>query len=171
MTSFLLRPVRQLAQALTANDSARQIAWGFVLGMMIGLLPKGNLVLVGLTVLLCALRVNKSAGMLAAGIFSIVGFAFDGLAHRIGSIVLLWEPARPVHVWLYEMPLGPWLGLNNTVVVGQLLLALYFAFPVYFFVFRFANRIQRRLSKWLLRYRVIRWLRGAELGAHLGADV
>lgn len=170
MTSLLLRPLRQVAQALTANDSARQIAWGFVLGMMIGLLPKGNLLLVALTMLLCALRVNKSAGMLAAGIFSLVGFAFDGLAHHLGSIVLLWEPTRPLHIWLYELPLGPWLGINNTVVVGQLLLGLYFAFPTYYFVFRFASRIQPRLSQWLLRYRAIRWLRGAELGTHLGVD-
>ncbi len=170
MTSLLLRPLRQLAQALTANDSARQIAWGFVLGMMIGLLPKGNLLLVMLTMLLCALRVNKPAGLLAAGIFSLVGLAFDGVAHRIGSLVLLWEPARPVHTWLYELPLGPWMGLNNTVVVGQLILGLYFAVPVYYLMFRFARRIQPKLSKWLLRYRIIRWLRGAELGANLGVD-
>lgn len=170
MTTFLLRPVRQLAQALTDNESPRQIAWGFVLGMMIGLIPKGNLLLVALTLLLCALRVNKSAGLLAAGLFSLVGFAFDGLAHHIGTIVLLWEPARPVHIWLYELPLGPWLGVNNTVVVGQLILGIYFAFPVYYFVHRFARQIQPRLSKWLMRYRIIRWLRGAELGTHLGVD-
>lgn len=170
MTSLLLRPVRQLAQALTANDSARQIAWGFMLGMMIGLLPKGNLILVFLTILLCALRVNKPAGLLAAGLFSLVGFVFDGVAHQIGSLVLLWEPARPWHVWLYELPLGPYLGTNNTVVVGQLILGLYFAFPVYYFTFRFASRVQPIISKWLLRYRIIRWLRGAEFGAHIGVD-
>ena len=37
MTSLFLRPARQLAQALTANDSPRQVAWGFVLGTFIGL--------------------------------------------------------------------------------------------------------------------------------------
>lgn len=165
MTSFLLRPVRQLAQALTSNETPRQVAWGFVLGMMIGLMPKGNLLLVALTILLCALRVNKPAGLLAAGIFSLVGFAFDGLAHHIGSIVLLWEPARPLFIWLYELPLGPWLGTNNTVVVGQLLLGIYFAYPAYYVAHKFAIRVQPVISKWLMRYRAIRWLRGAELGA------
>jgi len=169
MTSFILRPVRLLAQALTANDSPRRVAWGFVLGMAIGLLPKGNLILIALMILLCALRVNKSAGMLAAGVFSLVGFLLDGLAHHLGAIVLLWEPARPLHLWLVELPLGPWLGTNNTVVIGQLLISLYFAFPAYYFALKFASRVQPRISKWLLRYRAIRWLRGAELGAW-GAD-
>lgn len=170
MTSFLLRPVRQLAQALTANDSPRQVAWGFVLGMMIGLLPKGNLIFVALTFLLCALRVNKPAGLLAAGAFSLLGSSLDGLAHHVGAIVLLWEPARPLYTWLYELPIGAWLGTNNTVVVGQLLLGFYFAFPAYYFSHSFACRFQPRIHKWLLRYRAIRWLRGAELGTHWGID-
>lgn len=170
MTSLLLRPIRQLAQALTTNELPRQVAWGFVLGMMIGLLPKGNLLFVALTILLCALRVNKSAGMLAAGVFSLLGLWFDGLAHHIGAIVLLWEPIRPLHIFLYDLPLGPWLGTNNTVVIGQLLIGLYFAFPAYYSALQFATRVQPRFSKWLLRYRAIRWLRGAELGADWGAD-
>ena len=170
MTSFLLRPLRHLAQTLVGNETPRQVAWGFVLGMWIGLLPKGNLLLFTLTILLCALRVNKSAGLMAAGLFSLFGFFLDGLAHHLGAIVLLWEPARPMHVWLYNLPLGPWLGTNNTVVVGQLLIGLYLAYPAYFAAHQFAIRVQPRLSNWLLRYRIIRWLRGAELGTHWGTD-
>jgi len=170
MISFLLRPVRQLAQALTVNDSPRQVAWGFVLGMMIGLLPKGNLLVIAMTLLLCGLRVNKSAGLLAAGLFSLVGLLLDRFAHHLGAIVLLWEPARPLYIGLYELPLGRWLGTNNTAVVGQLLIGLYFAFPAYTLAHSFALRVQVRLQQWLLRYRIIRWLRGAELGTHWGAD-
>ncbi len=171
MFSLLLRPFRQVAQAITANESPRQIAWGFTLGMLVGLVPKGNLLLVVLMVLLCALRVNKAAGMLAAGIFSLGGVLLDGLAHRLGSIVLLWEPARPLHIWLYELPLGPWLGTNNTVVIGQLLIGLYLAIQAYHFAHQLAKRYQPRLSKWLMRYRAIRWLRGAEFGTQWGTDV
>jgi uncharacterized protein (TIGR03546 family) len=170
MTSLLLRPVRLLAQTVLTHDSPRQVAWGFVLGMLIGLVPKGNLLCLALTVLLCAVRVNKTAGVCAAGLFALCGFLLDGLAHQIGALVLLWEPARPLHVWLYELPLGPWLGTNNTVVVGQLLLGLYFAFPVYYFAMQFASRLQPVLSQWLLRTRAVRWIRGLELGAHWGAD-
>ena len=48
MVSLLLQPVRQLALALVANDSPHQVAWGFTLGMLAGLLPKGSLLAMGL---------------------------------------------------------------------------------------------------------------------------
>ena len=170
MAALILRPIRQLAQALVANDSPRQIAWGFVLGLFVGLLPKDNLLAVVLGMLLFALRTNTSAGLLSAGLFSFVGLLFDGLAHRLGAIALVWESARPAFAWLYELPLGPWLGTNNTVVVGQLLIGLYLAYPAYWFAHEFSSRIQPRLGRWLFRYRVIRWLRGVEVGAQWGAD-
>ena len=170
MHSILLQPLRRLAQALLAHDSPRQVAWAVVLGMFLGLLPKGNLTALGLATLLAALRVNRSAGLFAAGIFSVVGFGWDGLAHHVGALALVWAPVRPLHVWLYQLPLGPWLGLNNTVVVGQLLMGLYLAYPVFWLTLQFATHVQPRLSDWLLRYRVVRWLRGAELGAHWGEN-
>ena len=170
MSAIFMRPLRQMAQVFVANESPHQVAAGFTLGMMIGLLPKGNLVVIVLTVLLCALRVNRPAGLMAAALFSMVGFFFDPVAHQLGAWVLVWETARPLHTWLYELTLGPWTGLNNTVVVGQLLIGCYLIYPTYWLAHRFASTLQPRLNKWLLRYRIIRWLRGAELGSHWGVD-
>lgn len=170
MTSLLMRPVRQLAQVFAASDSPRQVAAGFTLGMIIGLLPKGNLVVLFLTLVLCAVRINKPAGLMAMAVFSLVGPLLDGLAHQLGGLVLIWEAPRPYYVWLNELPMGPWLALNNTVVVGQLLIGLYLAYPTYWFVHRFAGATQARITGWLMRFRLIRWLRGAELGAHWGVD-
>lgn len=168
MISFALRPIRQLAQALTANDSPRQIAWGFVLGMMIGLVPKGNLTAMLLGMMLLGLRVNKPAGLMGVGIFTFVGLFVDGFAHRLGSAVLVWEPLREFHTWLYESAISPLLGLNNTVVVGQLLIGLYLIYPTYLLALRFAVKVQVPMSRWLLKYKAVRWIRGAELGTQWG---
>jgi len=170
MVSLLLRPLRQLFLALVANDSPRQVAWGFTLGMLVGLVPKGSLLAVVLTMLLFALRVHKPAGLLALALFSFVGLWFDPFAHAIGALVLTWEPARPLHAWLYSLPLGPWLGLNNTVALGQLAIGLYLAYPVYHGTRMFVTRIQPRAIAWLQRVRAIRWLTGLELGTRLGID-
>ena len=170
MLSFVLRPLRQLVQAMVANDSPRQMAGGFVLGMWMGLLPLGNLAAATIALLLFGLRVNKPAGLMAAGVFSLVGFAIDPFAHHVGALVLVWEPARPLHAWFYNLPLGPWLGLNNTVVVGQLAIGLYLAYPAYWLASQYARRLQPRLENWLKRSRAVRWLRGAEFSAHWGYD-
>ncbi len=170
MSAFFLRPIRQLAQAMVANDSPRQVAWGFVLGMAIGLMPKGNLFAILLGMLLLALRVNKPAGLMGAGLFTGVGLLLDPLAHRIGSLLLSWEPLRSIHGSLYESAISPWLGLNNTVVVGQLVIALYLIHPAFWLAHHFAARIQAPLRQWLMRFRAVRWLRGAELGTQWGID-
>ncbi len=101
MFAFVLRPIRQFAQALVANDSPRQVAWGFVLGMMIGLVPKGNLTAIALGMMLLGLRVNKPAGLMGIGLFTYLGLFVDAFAHRLGSAVLAWEPLRAAHTQLF----------------------------------------------------------------------
>ncbi len=113
---------------------------------------------------------NKAAGLVGIAVFSYVGWGLDGFAHRLGALVLLWEPARAAFSWLYGQPLGPFIGFNNTVVMGQLLIGLYLAYPVYKLSHLAATRWQPRISKWLMSYRVVRWLRGAELGAQWGLE-
>ncbi len=170
MFSFALRPVRQLAQALLANDSPRQVAWGFVIGMLIGLVPKGNLTAILLGMLLFGLRVNKPAGLMGIGVFTYLGLFLDSFAHRIGSAVIASESFRTFHAELYQAAISPLLGLNNTVVLGQLLIGIYLIYPVYVVSYRFAVKVQAPLSAWLLRYKAVRWIRGAELGTQWGME-
>ena len=169
MTRILLKPFRQLAQILVSNDTPRMVAWGFVLGMIVGLMPKGNLTAVALATLLCAIRVNMPAALLAMGLFSLVGSQFDGFAHQLGALTLTWAPVVDVVAFLYQMPFGPWLGLNNTVVVGQLLLGLYLMYPAYWVAFTVSTRTSGKVRRWLERSRATGWLRGLEYGARLGS--
>jgi uncharacterized protein (TIGR03546 family) len=169
MLAFLIRPLRMGVQALLASDSSRQIAWGFALGMLVGLVPKGNLIALMLGVLLFALRVNLSAGLMSAGVFSFVGLALDSFAHRIGAMLLTWPAARPLFAAIYQLPLGPYCGINNTVVVGQLLIGIYCLYPAYRLGLTIAERYRPPLVRWLSRYKVVRWLRGAEVGVGWGS--
>ncbi|HMO86441.1 MAG TPA: TIGR03546 family protein [Lacipirellulaceae bacterium] len=170
MFTLLFRPLRLLAQAFAANESPRQVAWGVALGMFVGLLPKGSPLAWLLATLVCALRVNRSAALVSAAAFSYVGWLLDDFAHAAGALALTWPPLQ--HTWtaLYELPLGPWIGWNNTVVMGQLLIGCYLLYPVYALAHMGSRRFQSPLTAWLLRRRVIRWLRGAELGSQWGLD-
>ncbi|HYO26519.1 MAG TPA: TIGR03546 family protein [Lacipirellulaceae bacterium] len=170
MLNLLLRPLRLVAQALTGNDSPGQTAWGLALGMLVGLLPKGTIAAVVLAMLVCALRVNRAAALLAIGVFSYIGWALDDFAHRLGAIVLTWEPAWDAFQTVYELPLGAWIGFNNTVVMGQLLIGLYLFYPVHRLGRYAGAHLQPRITQYLMRYKVIRWLRGAEIGVQWGFE-
>jgi uncharacterized protein (TIGR03546 family) len=73
---------------------------------------------------------------LGAGLLSIFGVStfavkIDPLLHGIGARVL-GHPAVYDHMSkLYDQPLMPWTSLNNTVVVGGVLLGAALFYPVY----------------------------------------
>lgn len=134
MLTDLVTPVRRAASFLLAHDAPPQLAAGFALGMVIGLLPKGNLIALSLCVLLFSLRVNKGLALVAAVLFSIFGRhadAFAAFTHKVGLYALHAEPLQGLYAAVYRLPLGPWLEFNNTVVMGSLLVGLYTAYPVY----------------------------------------
>ncbi len=128
-----LQPVRRIVQALLAHDASNQLALGFALGMVLGLMPKGNLIAVSLFVLLFSLRVNTGISLVAAFAFSWCGPLVDPLADKVGAYVLSLPSMQATYASLFQMPLGPWAELNNTVVVGSLVIGLWAMYPAYWF--------------------------------------
>jgi hypothetical protein len=61
----------------------------------------------------------------------------------------------------------PWSGMNNTVVVGQLVLGLYAVYPVYQLVLYADARWRIPLATAVRRYRVGRLLAGADYASRL----
>src|SRR6185436_17207402 len=131
MFSNAIVVIRKIVRALLASNAPGQLAAGFTIGMMIGLLPKGNLIALSLCVLLFSIRCNKGLGLAAAIAFSFVGAWTDPFAHKLGLAVLSMDAMQIKYASVFNAPLGPWLGFNNTVVAGSLLLGLYVAYPVY----------------------------------------
>ena len=131
MLGWLLRPGRPLVKVLTAADSPEQIALGFALGMLIGLVPKDNLIAISLGVVLFSSRANLGAAALAGFLFTWLGVWADPISHRIGLGLLEFSALRPLWTWLYNFPLAPWTAFNNTVVLGSLILGLALFYPVF----------------------------------------
>jgi uncharacterized protein (TIGR03546 family) len=131
MLAHIVRPLRSAARVLLASDSPRQLAAGFSLGMVLGMLPKGNLIALSLCVLLFSLRVNKRLALVAAILFSCLGPWADSFTSQVGAEVLHAGVLQAGFASVYQLPLGPWLGFHNTVVMGSLLVGLYLVYPVY----------------------------------------
>ena len=125
------KPIRDLLRIFSHENSPRQMALGIALGLMIGLLPKGNLIAVSLTTLMFTLRVNLGVGLTTTFLVSLVATSLDPLTHAIGLRVL-GHPASYVRLaaW-HQLPIVPWTSLNNTVVIGGLLLGIALFYPVY----------------------------------------
>ncbi|MCA9217593.1 MAG: TIGR03546 family protein [Planctomycetales bacterium] len=131
MNLSFLHPFQYLYKLFTKDDTPRQLAFGVALGMMIGLIPKGNLVAACLTVLLFAFKTNLGAGLLTIFCVSACATQLDPLLHGIGVRVLGNASVYSVMSRLYDSPLVPWTSLNNTVVLGGLLLGIALFYPAF----------------------------------------
>jgi uncharacterized protein (TIGR03546 family) len=165
MLARWIRPVRFLVRGITAADTPRQLALGFTLGMVIGLVPKGNLTAVALMMILLGTRVNLATAMLGALLFSCLSSWTDPLAHHVGLGLLTHEPFQPLFAALHDLPLVPWTAFNNTLVFGSLILGVWLFWPIYHFSFRGFERLQPWIAELLQRYGVADLLDRTELAA------
>ena len=163
MLLWFIQPLRAVAKALTSADSPRQMAAGFALGMMIGLVPKGNLTAILLAVLLLSMRVNLATGGLATMLFAWVGMVVDPLTHHVGGLLLSHPNLAPLWTWLYNQPVVPWTAFNNTVVMGSCAIGLWLLLPVYLVTRPLFAHHQPLLVERIKRYRLYQVLFGADV--------
>lgn len=131
MLRTVISPLRSVLAVLADSDGSRRLALGAALGMLLGLVPKGNLLAAVFSVVLLASRANLVAAALSVSLFTGVGMLLDPVAHRIGLLLLESAWLEPFWTWLYNQPLSAWTAFNNTVVLGQVVLGLMLAWPVY----------------------------------------
>ena len=169
MLALIHQALQQLRRIATFHTAPAQLALGFTIGALIGLLPKENLIVGFLGMLLCMLHVSKPAGCLGMCAFMWLGAVTDPFAHKLGLRVLQYEPLQSTYAAMYNMPLGPWLGFNNTVVIGSLLLGVYFSYPVYWLSYAICWRVQRWQRERARRQSARQLADGMNVGAHWGS--
>tara|TARA_R110002124_G_scaffold80791_2_gene213720 strand:+ start:3333 stop:3758 length:426 start_codon:yes stop_codon:yes gene_type:complete len=138
------------------------------MGMIIGLVPKDNLISVLLLFLLASLKINLCSASLATLLFSWLTLLLDPLSHLIGRSVLLAAPLQGIWRWFYEMPLAPWTDFNNTIVMGSLILGLTLFYPVYRLTRPLFEKYTPVLSEKLQKYRIVQILWGTEVAVVAG---
>lgn len=113
----------------------QQIALAIALGVMLGLIPKANLIAFALVMALFLLRCNLGFGILTAALVSLAMPKLDIAAHQLGLKLLSHESLVNSMGTLFQYPLFAWTSLNNTVVLGGFVMGAVAFFPVYAIVF------------------------------------
>ena len=160
---FLLRPFRLFFKALVVDATPGQMAMGLALGVLVGLVPKGNLLAIGLMVLMCSLRVNLGIGLAAVFVMSWAGMLLDPFTHRVGDFLLRHDSLQPLWVTMYDTALLPWTDFNNTVVLGSFVFGAGAFLPLYFLSRPVFGLLTPRLVAWARRFRVVALLWGGEI--------
>lgn len=126
---FVLKVLKKIIVLFQSDISPNQIAWGFALGAIMGLVPGFFMKLV-LFVIIMIFRVNLSSAFIAATLFSIIGLAIDPLLDKVGYFVLVdFKALNSFYTWLYNLPVVPFTKFNNTIVMGSFIVGLILIIP------------------------------------------
>lgn len=154
--------LKNVVLAVTGDTEPHEMAAAVALGMMIALVPKGNLIAQVLILLAFLLDVNTALTGLAAIVLWAVTPLSDLVADRIGYALLVQAHGlKPLWTWLYNMPLAPWTAFNNTLVLGSFVLGLFLYIPVYFAAKRGLAWYQVHVQPHVLKWKVVQALKAS----------
>jgi len=131
---MLLKPVFKLLNALNTNVKKSQLAAGFAWGVVLGLIPIGNIFWILIFLMTFFFRHNHGTKLLAMTITIILSPIFVYTIDWFGWEILNYEALRPTFTSLYNMPFVPFTNFNNTLVMGGLVGGLILWIPVFLII-------------------------------------
>ena len=167
---LIVRPLRIALKALIAEATPGQLALGFALGVLIGLVPKGNLTAIVLGVVLAASRANLGVAAATIIAFSFASPWFDPVSHQIGTYLLGHPFLLSTWTKLYNTPVMPWTAFNNSVVLGSFVIGLILVYPLYRLSRPVFKMYSEKVGAWARRYWLTRVLLGVEWADRLGTS-
>jgi uncharacterized protein (TIGR03546 family) len=161
---FWLQFISKFIKVMRAGASPAQIAGGFSLGLLIGLMPFFTLQSAIIFCITFLINVNLSAATFATFVASFGAFLLDPLFHSLGFYVLTGIPAlQGAWTALYNMPVAPLTRFNNTVVMGSFLSGLLLFVPAFYgmkkLVVAYRSGLEERIKKW----KVVQAITGSKL--------
>jgi uncharacterized protein (TIGR03546 family) len=131
---------------LSQYRSPGAIAGGIAFGSMLGLIPKDNLLALFLLAMVALLPINQLFACAVACLVSLVGPWTTPFTDWIGYQVLRWELVGSVLASLYTLPMVPWFRLENTIVMGSMIVGLVLWIPAYYLSLRASIRFYRAIT-------------------------
>ena len=111
-------------RAFAGRKYPHQMAWAVAFGLLLGVIPHGNLLARRLLLVVLSLKINHAMAGLTAVATTFLARYLDPYSHQVGDYVLTHPGFRETAVSAWQLPLVPWTDLNNTVVMGSFLIGL-----------------------------------------------
>ena len=128
-------------RAIAGRKYPHQLAWAVAFGLLLGIVPHGNLLALGVLIVVLSLKLNHAmAGLTAIGA-TFAATIVDPYSHQLGEFVLTHPRVSETAASAWQLPLMPWTDLNNTVVMGSFLIGVVALVPVFVITYPFFRLI------------------------------
>jgi uncharacterized protein (TIGR03546 family) len=124
MIIFIMKLLSSVRKAIAGRKYPHQLAWAVAFGLLLGIVPHGNLLALTIVIFVLTLKLNHAmAGLTAIGV-SFAATRLDPYSHQVGDFVLSHPDVQSYAASAWQLPLLPWTDLNNTVVMGSFLIGV-----------------------------------------------
>ncbi|MDR3357082.1 MAG: TIGR03546 family protein [Spirochaetaceae bacterium] len=167
----MIKAVAQFILALNSNEKKTQVSAGFSWGVLLALLPAGNVFWIALFFVSLFFRHNQGAKLLVTALLKLAVPAVYPFTDRIGWAILHTDRLQPFFTTLYNTPFVPFTRFNNTLVAGGLAAGIILWLPVFALVNALIPPYRNSVLPKIADSRIIKALKKLPLFSKVGAAV
>ncbi|WP_167855884.1 TIGR03546 family protein [Natronospirillum operosum] len=155
MLGPFLGPVAKLLKAIASEAGPWQIAWGFALGMLLGVTPFW-LHSVVILLLLMVLRVNFASALAGWALFGLFALGLDYGSHAVGEWWLTHPAWQDTWTALYQSRALQLWHFHNTLMLGSWVIGLLLLVPVAYLAYWSIPPLRLHVVPVLQKYHLLR---------------
>jgi uncharacterized protein (TIGR03546 family) len=131
MVIFAIKLLNNIRTAVAGRKYPHQSAWAVAFGVLLGVVPHGNLLALSMLTLVLALKINHALAAVVAIGTTFLATRLDPFSDQVGNYVLSHPKLGPMMADTWQLPLVPWTDLNNTVVMGSFVIGVAALLPIF----------------------------------------
>lgn len=151
----MFKKLIKLLKLLNSNSKASQIANSFCIGLILGLMPKNNLLWFMILVFFMFVRIHKACYGIMILVGAILAPGLDPLFDKVGYAILTFSPMENTFANLLDIPFIGFTRFNNTIVMGSLACGLIAYIPVFFLAEGFVYVWRRFVAPAFIKSKVL----------------
>ncbi len=125
----MIKAFVKLIHALSSNTSPGEIAHAFSCGILLGFMPKDNLMWYILFILILFLRIQRSVLTVSIFVGALLTGILDPYFDDLGTYILTQKQLIPYYYKLLNIPFVAFTKFHNTIVMGSLVVGLLVYIP------------------------------------------
>ena len=167
----MLKPIAKLIVALNGNLKKGQIAAGFSWGLLLGLVPAGNVFWIALFIISFFFKHHHASKLFVMAILKLLAANIAPLMDYAGWEVLHIEALQGFFTTLYNMPFVPFTRFNNTLVAGGLASGIILWLPVFILISIMVPLYRHKLAPKIRENKFVKGIKELPIISALGKAV
>lgn len=127
----MLKAIAKLLGAISSNTRPGAIAHAVSCGVLLGFMPKDNLLWYILFIFILFMNIQRGAYALSILLGAALTLFLDPLFDSVGYSILTVESVKPYYASLLDIPFVAFTKFNNTVVMGSFVCGVAAYIPLY----------------------------------------